>query len=50
MVDHGREVDMALGNRFAVTPQIKGAIKAISGVVNGQDLQRCMCYTIPNSA
>jgi DNA polymerase-3 subunit alpha len=38
LMDHGREVELALGNKFTVTPQIKGAIKAISGVVDVQDL------------
>jgi DNA polymerase-3 subunit alpha len=33
----GREVDIALGNRFTVTPQLKGAIKAIPGVIDVQD-------------
>jgi DNA polymerase-3 subunit alpha len=35
---HGREVDIALGGKFTVTPQVKAAIKAISGVVDVQDL------------
>ena len=34
----GREVEMSLGSRFAITPQVKGAIKAIHGVVDVQDL------------
>jgi DNA polymerase-3 subunit alpha len=34
----GREVDIALGSKFTVTPQIKAALKAISGVVDVQDL------------
>ena len=38
MLDQGREVELTLGNKFTVTPQIKGAIKAISGVVDVQDL------------
>jgi DNA polymerase-3 subunit alpha len=38
LMDKGREVELALGNRFTVTPQIKGAIKAISGVVDVTDL------------
>ncbi len=38
MLDRGREVELTLGNKFTVTPQIKGAIKAISGVVDVQDL------------
>ena len=37
-MDKGREVEVILGNKFTVTPQIKGAIKAISGVVDVQDL------------
>ncbi len=37
MLDKGREVELALGNKFTVTPQIKGAIKAIPGVVDVQD-------------
>jgi DNA polymerase III subunit alpha len=36
--DRSREVDIALGSRFAITPQIKGAIKAIHGVVDVLDL------------
>ena len=32
------EVTVALGNRFTVTPQIKAAIKAVSGVVDVKDL------------
>ena len=38
MMDQGREVHVSLGNKFTVTPQIKGAIKAIAGVVDVQDL------------
>lgn len=34
----GREVDIVLGNKFTVTPQIKAAIKAISGVLDVHDL------------
>ena len=37
-MDKGREVEIALGNKFTVTPQIKGAIKAIPGVIDVQDL------------
>jgi DNA polymerase III subunit alpha len=33
----GREVDITLGNKFTVTPQLKGAIKAIPGVIDVQD-------------
>jgi DNA polymerase-3 subunit alpha len=36
--EQGREIEMALGNRFTVTPQIKGALKAIPGVLDVQDL------------
>ncbi len=38
VLDHGREVEIGLGSKFAITPQIKGAIKAISGVLDVQDL------------
>ncbi len=34
----GREIDVALGARFIMTPQIKGAIRAIPGVVEVLDL------------
>ena len=37
-MDKGREVEIALGDKFTVTPQIKGAIKAIPGVIDVQDL------------
>jgi DNA polymerase-3 subunit alpha len=37
-LDQGREVEFALGSKFTVTPQVKGAIKAIPGVVDVQDL------------
>ncbi|MGQ0486513.1 MAG: DNA polymerase III subunit alpha [Hyphomicrobiales bacterium] len=37
MLDKGREVELALGNKFTVTPQIKGALKSIPGVVDVQD-------------
>ncbi len=37
MMEQGREVHVSLGNKFTVTPQIKGAIKAIAGVVDVQD-------------
>ena len=33
----GREVSITLGNRFTVTPQIKGAIKSIPGVIDAVD-------------
>ena len=36
-LDSGREVELSLGNKFAVTPQIKGAIKAIQGVIDVHD-------------
>jgi DNA polymerase III subunit alpha len=38
MMDKGREVEFGLGSKFAITPQIKGAIKAIGGVIDVQDL------------
>ncbi len=34
----GREIEISLGNKFAITPQIKGAIKAIQGVIDVHDL------------
>ncbi|NMD08764.1 MAG: hypothetical protein GYA66_12405, partial [Phyllobacteriaceae bacterium] len=34
----GREIDIALGNRFVVTPQVRGALKAVQGVVDVQEL------------
>jgi DNA polymerase-3 subunit alpha len=37
LMDQGREVHVSLGAKFTVTPQIKGAIKAIAGVVDVQD-------------
>jgi DNA polymerase-3 subunit alpha len=36
-MDKGREVEFSLGQKFTVTPQIKGAIKAIPGVIDVQD-------------
>ena len=33
----GREVAIALGERFSLSPQVKGAIKAIPGVIDVQD-------------
>ena len=36
--EKGREIEIALGNKFTVTPQVKGAIKAIPGVLDVQDL------------
>jgi DNA polymerase-3 subunit alpha len=38
ILDKGREVEVALGNKFTVTPQIKSAIKAIDGVLEVNDL------------
>jgi DNA polymerase-3 subunit alpha len=38
LMEQGREVHISLGSAFTVTPQIRGAIKAISGVVDVQDL------------
>jgi DNA polymerase III subunit alpha len=37
MLESGREVELGLGNRFSITPQIKSAIKAIEGVVDVHD-------------
>ncbi len=34
----GREIDLALPDRYPVTPQVKGAIKAMQGVVMIEDL------------
>lgn len=36
--DDGREFEIALGNSFTISPQVKGAIKAIPGVLEVQDL------------
>jgi DNA polymerase III subunit alpha len=36
--DGGRQVEIALGNRFTVGPQLKSAIKALPGVLDVQDL------------
>ena len=36
--DTGREIDVALPNDYPVTPQIKGAIKAVQGVLAVEDL------------
>ena len=38
LLAEGREVEIGLGSKFAITPQVKGAIKAIQGVVDVQDL------------
>ncbi len=38
MLESGREVEIQLGTKFAITPHVKGAIKAIHGVVDVQDL------------
>jgi DNA polymerase III subunit alpha len=38
ILESGREVEMELGSKFAITPQVKGAIKAIHGVVDVHDL------------
>jgi DNA polymerase III subunit alpha len=32
------EIEIGLGSKFAITPQVRGAIKAIAGVVDVQDL------------
>jgi len=36
--DGAKEVEIALGNKFTVTPQIKGAIKSVPGVIDVHDL------------
>ena len=36
--DQGREVDLTLPQTYPVTPQIKGAIKAMPGVVLVEDM------------
>jgi DNA polymerase III subunit alpha len=38
IMDTGREVDISLGTKFALTPQVKGALKAIAGVEDVHDL------------
>ena len=38
ITDTGREVDVSLGQNFIMTPQIKGALKAVNGVVDVLDL------------
>jgi DNA polymerase III subunit alpha len=38
ITESGREVDVELGKNFIMTPQIKGALKAVSGVVDVLDL------------
>jgi DNA polymerase III subunit alpha len=38
ITDTGGEIEIGLGSKFAITPQVRGAIKAISGVVDVQDL------------
>ncbi len=38
MTAEGGEIDIGLGSKFAVTPQIRSAIKAIAGIVDVQDL------------
>ena len=34
----GREIDLVLPNPYPITPQIKGAIKAIGGVVAVEEM------------
>jgi DNA polymerase-3 subunit alpha len=34
----GRQIEIALGNRFTVTPQLKSAFKALPGVIDVLDL------------
>ena len=38
MGEGGRETEIALGNKYVVTPQIRGALKATTGVVDVQEL------------
>jgi DNA polymerase III subunit alpha len=38
ITETGGEIEIGLGSKFAITPQVRGAIKAISGVVDVQDL------------
>jgi DNA polymerase III subunit alpha len=38
ITESGREVDVSLGQNFVMTPQIKGALKAVNGVLDVQDL------------
>ena len=36
--DTGREINISLGNKFVVTPQVRGALKAVQGVIDVQEL------------
>ncbi len=38
ITETGREVDVELGKNFIMTPQIKGALKAVNGVLDVIDL------------
>ena len=38
MGEAGREIDIALGAKFVVTPQVRGALKAVQGVVDVLEL------------
>jgi DNA polymerase III subunit alpha len=38
ITESGREVDIELGKNFVMTPQIKGALKAVNGVIDVIDL------------
>ena len=38
MLEGGREVEIGLGSKFNITPQIKGAVRAMQGVVDVQDI------------
>jgi DNA polymerase III subunit alpha len=38
MGEAGREIDVSLGSKFVVTPQIRGALKAVQGVVDVHEL------------
>ena len=36
--DTGREINISLGSKFVVTPQVRGALKAVQGVIDVQEL------------
>jgi DNA polymerase III subunit alpha len=38
ITDQGREVDIALGSNYVITPQIRGALKAANGVIDVAEL------------
>jgi hypothetical protein len=47
MLDRQTAVEMKLSGRFKVAPQIAGAIKAVSGVVDVQTLQAAADLVAP---